>query len=259
VTTTPPVDAQETHIPPLPGLSGELGCALKQFEEEVRKPDGEIDLARAAALLALHAQPDMDSSEAILRPLARLGEAFQSHAATVLTSHPIDDTQRQELLADELCSFLASEGFKGCSEEDYHNAANSRIDKVLETRVGIPLTLSLVYMEVGQAAGLQLQGLNFPGHFLLGFGHGPRAGLLDAFKNRTTNEKEVGEMMATVPGMPIQLDSSWRRMRRMPKKIFLQRMVKNLQNSYQRIGDFSQASLMAQYGSRITVAAEIGR
>jgi regulator of sirC expression with transglutaminase-like and TPR domain len=57
--------------------------------------------------------------------------------------------------------------FTGSSRERYEDPRNSCLNEVLDQRTGIPITLSLVYMEVGRRAGLQIEGVNFPGHFLV--------------------------------------------------------------------------------------------
>ncbi len=64
-----------------------------------------------------------------------------------------------EYLFDEL-------GFTG-NRDKYEDPRNSCLNEVLERRTGIPLTLSIVYMEVARRAGLQVDGINFPGHFLV--------------------------------------------------------------------------------------------
>ena len=58
-------------------------------------------------------------------------------------------------------------GFKG-NEKEYYDPDNSCINRVLQRHSGIPITLGLVYMAVAQRLGLQLHGLNLPGHFMVG-------------------------------------------------------------------------------------------
>ena len=53
------------------------------------------------------------------------------------------------------------------NEVHYEDPRNSFLNEVLDRRTGIPITLALVYMEVARRAGLQVEGINFPGHFLL--------------------------------------------------------------------------------------------
>jgi regulator of sirC expression with transglutaminase-like and TPR domain len=65
-----------------------------------------------------------------------------------------------------LAHFLGGQlGFRG-NTEDYYNADNTLLPRVMTTRLGIPITLTLLYMLIGQRCGLRVEGINFPGHFL---------------------------------------------------------------------------------------------
>ena len=69
--------------------------------------------------------------------------------------------------ADGLCRYLfVAEGFGG-NAEDYYEPANSHLDAVLDRRLGIPITLAVLLMEVGRRRGLVVEGVNAPGHFLV--------------------------------------------------------------------------------------------
>ncbi len=89
-----------------------------------------------------------------------------------------------------LCEFIASEGFAG-ERGDYYDLDNSRLDRLLEQRRGIPITLALVYIEIGRAAGLAMHGIGFPGHFLV------RASrtLIDPFANAVILEADWREWL----------------------------------------------------------------
>ena len=101
--------------------------------------------------------PHLDVEEVLVR-LDRLGERVRvrapapARAATQLAA-------LRHVLAEE-------EGFRG-DEEDYSDPRNSFLNEVLERKVGIPITLSVVWMEVARRAGLRLEGVGFPGHFLV--------------------------------------------------------------------------------------------
>ena len=71
---------------------------------------------------------------------------------------------------ETLVEFLGQDlRFHG-NADDYHNINNSLLPEVIETRAGIPITLSLVYMLVGKRAGLAVQGVGLPGHFIIRHG-----------------------------------------------------------------------------------------
>lgn len=83
------------------------------------------------------------------------------------------------------------EGFTG-NQEDYYNPCNSFLNDVLDTRSGIPITLSIIYLEVGQRLGLPLEGVSFPGHFLVKLPVGEGEIILDPFlKGASLDETEL--------------------------------------------------------------------
>lgn len=232
----------------LDGVSLQLRRALQLFDEEVCKPEDDIDLLRAASLLGLHADPTVDLCPDVEEPLAKLREAFKGRAAATeaLLGASASEAARLRCLAASLCAFMSEQGFRGCArtDESYYCADNSLMHKVLANRSGIPITLSLLYMEVARAGGLELRGVNFPGHFLLGFGSGPSAGLLDAFTNDVIpEEKSKGLIGALGASFPL-----------LPKRAFLMRMLMNLKGVYQRDGNLGQAARVVQYARRLEVA-----
>ena len=127
--------------------------ATERFTELVRRPDAEIPLDEAALLIAAHDHPvDVDAERAGLDDLAaNLGP--DPDAAAVAS-----------LLFGDL-------GFAG-NTVDYADPRNSYLDMVRERRLGIPITLSVLMLEVGRRAGLELSGVGMPGHFLVGAGPG---------------------------------------------------------------------------------------
>jgi regulator of sirC expression with transglutaminase-like and TPR domain len=124
-----------------------------RFAELLALPESEIPLDEAALLIAAHAHPDLDVD-------ARLAEldGFAGAAAGMSTT--------------ELATLLfVTEGFTG-NASDYGDPRNSFLDDVLDRRLGIPITLSVVMMEVGRRRGLPMHGVGMPGHFLVGGGAG---------------------------------------------------------------------------------------
>ncbi len=127
------------------------------FRALVSRAEDEIDLARAVLLIAKERDPALD----VERYVARLDQ-LAGRLRDRLAEEPGDG---ERILA--LNHFLfEDEGFTGNSE-DYHDPRNSCLNEVLDRRLGIPITLSILYIEVGQRLGLPLQGVAFPGHFLV--------------------------------------------------------------------------------------------
>lgn len=119
-----------------------------RFAEVVGRPEREIPLDEAALLLAAHAHPGLDIERGLV-DLDALANEAAAHEPAVLARR----------LFVEL-------GFAG-NTVDYGDPRNSYLDDVLARRLGIPITLSVLMMEVGRRSGVTLGGVGMPGHFLV--------------------------------------------------------------------------------------------
>ena len=119
-----------------------------RFASLVQRQDHEIPLDVAALLIAVHADPAADVDAAVAE--------LDAIAATCPGAR-LEDLRRH---------LFGTEGFRG-DDEDYYDPANSLLHRVLERRRGIPITLSVVTMEVGRRIGLAIDGIGMPGHFLV--------------------------------------------------------------------------------------------
>lgn len=228
-----------------------LARALSLFEQVVNRPDAEIEMLQAAALLALHTDPDLDAEAAVFAPVSHLCGGFRRYvdaSASFDLRDPGTEAFRMITLAVCLCSFMAREGFRGCdrSPSAYYRAENSLLHKVLETRCGLPISLSLLYIAVGRSVGLELRGINFPGHFLLAFGSGSGTGLVDAFDNRLVPDVETSAILKAVGG---ELPT-------IPNVLFLMRMLRNLQGVYENDGKLEEATRIVQYTRRLQAVVQ---
>jgi regulator of sirC expression with transglutaminase-like and TPR domain len=125
-------------------------------------------LAVAALMIARVEYPDLDPSR-YLAQLDFIGDEARRRLAIAEplsdTPHDVDAERYAKVIA--LNTYLFDElQFVG-NEADYGDPRNSFLNEVIDRRTGIPITLSLVYMEVARRAGLPIEGINFPGHFLL--------------------------------------------------------------------------------------------
>lgn len=121
--------------------------------------DGDCDLETASVLLARIENPEVDGST-IIGELDRLGDLVADELASCQGPR-----QRAEVLGRVLAE---REGFNG-NADDYYEPKNSFINHVLQQRLGIPISLSAIYMMVGRRAGLSLRGVGMPCHFLVQF------------------------------------------------------------------------------------------
>ena len=154
---------------------------LAELAELTQGEEDAIDLIRAALVIAKLDNPDLDV-DASCRELDRL-------AADIAKQMPADAdapaklTILNRVLFDEL-------GFHG-SRGDYYNRSNSYVNEVLDDREGIPITLAVVYMELARRLGLTVEGVGFPGHFLVR--HEPAGGeaqWLDVFDRGAIRTRE---------------------------------------------------------------------
>ena len=137
--------------------SREPTAAAARFRDLIDRPEDEIDLAEAALLIAkgVNAALDVDAYLSQIEGLARQLEQRLPES--------VDPTER--ILA--LNRFLFDEQGFAPNVEDYYDPRNSFLNEVLERRVGIPISLSILYIEIGRRVGLPLRGVSFPGHFLV--------------------------------------------------------------------------------------------
>ena len=127
------------------------------FEALVTRPDEALDIAGIALALAADAYPDLDPGVY----LSWLDATADAIADAADRSMPL--SERLAMLDRQL---FEVEGFSG-NRDDYFDPRNSFLNDVIERRTGIPITLSVVYLEVGWRLGLPLVPVSFPGHFLV--------------------------------------------------------------------------------------------
>jgi regulator of sirC expression with transglutaminase-like and TPR domain len=128
-----------------------------RWKEIAAGPEADIDLVEAALLIAAHEYPGLDVP------------AYQSRMDRIALT--LRDRLRRDIGPTEailaLNRYLFDElGFQG-NALDYHDPRNSFLNEVLDRKLGIPITLALIYVEVGRRIGLALHGVSFPGHFLV--------------------------------------------------------------------------------------------
>ena len=134
-----------------------MGAQLGPFAELVAREDVRIDLAHACLMIAQDAYPDLDV-ERYLGELERMALRLRGRL-------PPSGGAEERVMA--LNDFLYEDlGFSG-NTEDYYDPRNSYLNEVMERRTGIPITLSVLYMALGRRIGLPLEGVSFPGHFLV--------------------------------------------------------------------------------------------
>ncbi|MEJ2502472.1 MAG: transglutaminase-like domain-containing protein [Gemmatimonadota bacterium] len=167
-----------------------------RLSEMVYRPEAEIDLAAGALLIAAEEYPQLQLAP-YLRRLDLLAERVYDRLSGE-TAAPV--------ALQELCHVLfREEDFRG-NADAYYDPRNSFLNDVLDRRLGIPITLGIVMLEVGRRVGLPLRGINFPGHFLVRY-EGPVARLLiDPFDaGRARWEDQGQELLDRVYGGMVRM------------------------------------------------------
>jgi regulator of sirC expression with transglutaminase-like and TPR domain len=202
----------------------------RRFASEVSRPGVEIDLARAALLVGAEEEPRRADVERCLARLDEMGEEARARAVRWGGSR-----------VGALNKYLFEElGFAG-NESDYYDPRNSMFHQVLGRRTGIPITLSVVYIEVGRRAGLRVEGVGLPGHFIVrAFENEEDEGLLvDPFNCRPTDPEECqGRIDVIYDG---RLELSEEHLHAVSARSILARMLGNLKAVYVRAGLFRRA------------------
>lgn len=213
---------------------------MKHLQEILGSEDaGKIRLDRAALELATIQYPDLE----VIPSLDRLND-LASHLGDRLRNFNdgrefVETAQRY--LFEEL-------GFHG-NEDDYFDPLNSCLNQVLERRTGIPVTLSVLYMEIARRLAMPVYGIGLPRHFVIQFDDGNYATYIDPFHGgRTITSRECFMLAGARVADPLLL-------RRVTNKEIVRRMVQNLHSGYLKRKDWTRA---AQTLDLLIVAAPAG-
>jgi len=221
---------------PLPAVAAPRAehpvCPRARFVELVARPEGEIDLAEAALWISAEESPGLDVDGWLARIDALAAEARRRLAA-------IPDGPGAELARLEgLCGLLFAELGFGGDRDDYYDPANSFLDRVLERRRGIPITLAVVLLAIGRRAGVPLVGVGFPCHFLVRCARQPQV-LLDPFEGTLLTADDCRRLLARVCGGHIPFHP--RLLAPVGTRAILHRMLNNLRAVYLARGDEERA------------------
>ena len=207
--------------------------SLAAFAFEVERPEGGIDLGRAALLLARVEYPDLDPIAHVTR-LDRL--AAEAPAGCRDGDGRARLTELRRYLFDDL-------GFAG-NREDYYDPRNSLLNDVLERRLGIPITLSLVLMEVGRRLALAVEGVGLPGHFVARVRLDGEDVLVDPFDGGAVLTGEAcAALVERAVGQRVPLPEA--AFAAVTKRQLLARMLANLKSIYWRRKDWARAAAVA--------------
>jgi regulator of sirC expression with transglutaminase-like and TPR domain len=196
--------------------------------EITRSGDRMVDLGQAALLIAQEDCPGLE-----VRPyLKKLDELARGASAA---THGLAPEEATAALVEHL---FVKEGFRG-NEDNYYDPRNSYLNEVLDRRLGIPITLSLVGMEVARRLRLPLVGVGLPGHFVLRYSARGEI-IFDPFRGgRRLSLEDCRELVARVSGETFPLRPE--HLRSATKLEILIRILRNLKSAHMRADDLPRA------------------
>jgi len=200
-----------------------------RLAELARLPDEELDPAATALLLCLAEYPRVSPAD-YLATIEHMAAQVRNRASTMASTR-----QAVGMLNDYLFGEL---GFAG-DRAHYYDPANCYLNRVLDRRLGIPVTLSLVYVAVGRRAGLPLEGVNFPGHFLVRCAMGSGYVLVDPFaRGAVVDGAELERRLRRLAGHDGLIVSDNRRLLAAAgNRQVLVRVLRNLKSIYMELPD----------------------
>jgi regulator of sirC expression with transglutaminase-like and TPR domain len=192
------------------------------------RPDAEIPLDEAALCIAAERYPGLNVG-AYLARLDLLADGARCGVERAST-----DAQRVAALNRYL---FREEGFGG-NHEDYDDPRNSFLNEVLDRRTGIPISLTVVYVEVARRLRMPVRGVGFPGHFLAKYVARPEI-LIDPFHGHVIGEAECAARLRALAGDDVSFDR--RLLDPTSKREILARMLRNLKLRYVATGELERA------------------
>lgn len=199
---------------------------MDYLRQVLAEPDTvSLRLDRAALELARIQEPELEV-QPVMDRLNELASQLGDRLRNFNDGRDFVETA-QRFLFDEL-------GFHG-NDEDYYDPLNSCLNQVLERRKGIPVTLSVLYMEIARRLQMPVFGIGLPRHFVIEFDDGNYATYIDPYHGgRTVTARECFMLAGSRVADPALLQ-------RVSKRDIVRRMIQNLHRGYMRRGDWTRA------------------
>ena len=197
------------------------------------RDDPAITLDSAALDIAALERPDLDPA-----PYHEILDRMAAELATRLADGA--GGSRFVQLANR---YLFEElGFRG-NHAEYYDPRNSCLDTVLDRRTGIPITLSVVYLEVARRLGRPVSGIGLPGHFVVRYDDGEYFTYIDPFhRGRLLGEDDCRKLVREATGVDLPMDPSL--LAPVGVRYILVRMLNNLRSAYFRSAQHAKAAMV---------------
>ena len=203
-----------------------------ELERLLSQPDEQINLAEGALLVARLEYPELKIQPQIQR-IAEIADEVRGRLS--------DDANAGEILNTLNKVLFLEKGFGGNSEH-FYDPRNSFLNDVLDRKLGIPISLSILYIELGQQLGITLQGVSFPGHFLVKLEMDEGAIVLDPyFGGISLSEEEIEERLQEFYGEKLKRHHFSGLLATTPNRDIIVRILRNLRNIYMQNQDWGKA------------------
>lgn len=191
--------------------------------------DDHVDLSRLALELARDAEPDLDADR-YLRQLDKLAERVRDRCA--------DGLKARSILGQINWVLFQEENYRG-NQDDYYDPRNSYLSDVIDRRVGIPISLSVLYLAVADRIGLAMAGVNLPAHFVVRLRDAPL--FVDPYHEGILLDREgCARRVAEVTGQEVRTLPETV-LAPCPPKILISRMLRNLKATYLQREEYMDA------------------
>lgn len=211
-------------------MSLETFSSRETFAKIAALEESVFPMDRAALAIALEEYPNIDM-EAYLRRLDTLAARVQILVGEDRSSNAIVSALNEVIFLQE--------GLRG-NTEDYYDPRNSFLNEVLDRKRGIPISLSVIYMEVARRIDFPVQGVGFPSHFIVKHVSNERETLIDPFNlGRIMTTKDCQDILDGVYKGSVVMQPSF--LRPMEKKAIVSRMLYNLKGIYTQKEEYHKA------------------
>ncbi|MEX0942275.1 MAG: transglutaminase-like domain-containing protein [Pseudomonadales bacterium] len=200
----------------------------ERFAATASLPDDEIRLDEAALLIAAETDTSVDIDEYLAKLDAmaeRYEKIFDSTTPLGVSISSVNDFIHKE------------EGFTG-NVRNYYAPENSYLNRVIDSRYGIPITLALIHINIGLRLDLPVSGINFPGHFLVKYGTG-RHLIIDPFTGRFLSETDCATLLRQIAGARAKIQPHY--FEAADNKAILLRMLDNLKQIFWRNKEWDES------------------
>ena len=204
--------------------------ARRIFAEIAAHDENVFPLDRAALAIALEEYPNMEI-EPYLRKLDTMAARCEVLIGQNATAPSILEAMNETLFVQE--------GLAG-NTENYYDPKNSFLNEVLESKRGIPISLSVIYIEVARRLGFRIDGVGFPGHFLVKHADRDQELLIDPFnQGRVLTLNHCQELLDRVYGGTVTVQPTF--LQAMTKRGIITRMLFNLKGIYYQKDEYQKA------------------